>query len=148
MNRGYTREWYLDRIAAIRRIMPDCAISTDVIAGFCGETVEQHEATLSLMREVRYEMAFMFKYSERPRTLAEREVRGRRAGRREGPPPHRNHPAPAGAQQRATAAQCGRIYRVLVEGPSKKNAEEFQGRNTYNTMIVFPKGDVEPGQYH
>ena len=72
MNRGYTREWYLDRVAAIRRIMPACAISTDVISGFCGETEAEHQATLSLMREVRYDMAFMFKYSERPRTLAER----------------------------------------------------------------------------
>jgi len=147
MNRGYTREWYLDRIAAIRRIMPDCAISTDVIAGFCGETVEQHEATLSLMREVRYEMAFMFKYSERPRTLAERkfedDVPEEEKGRRltEIIQLQQEH------SKERTAAQCGRIYRVLVEGPSKKNAEEFQGRNTYNAMIVFPKGDVEPGQY-
>ena len=69
MNRGYTREWYLDRIEAIRRIMPGCAISTDVITGFCGETEEEHQATLSLMDEVRYDMAFMFKYSERPKTL-------------------------------------------------------------------------------
>jgi tRNA-2-methylthio-N6-dimethylallyladenosine synthase len=73
MNRGYTREWYLDRIASIRRIMPDCAISTDVITGFCGETDDEHADTISLMAEVKYEMAFMFKYSERPKTLAERK---------------------------------------------------------------------------
>ena len=147
MNRGYTRDWYLDRIAAIRRIMPDCAISTDVIAGFCGETTEEHEETLSLMKEVRYEMAYMFKYSERPRTLAERkfeddvpeEEKGRRLS--EIIALQQEH------SRERTAAQCGKVYRVLVEGPSKKNAEEFQGRNTYNSVIVFPKGDAQPGQY-
>ncbi|MCH1581831.1 MAG: tRNA (N6-isopentenyl adenosine(37)-C2)-methylthiotransferase MiaB [Flavobacteriales bacterium] len=147
MNRGYTREWYLDRIAAIRRIMPDCAISTDVIAGFCGETEAQHQATLSLMREVRYEMAYMFKYSERPRTLAERKFeddvpedeKGRRLA--EIIDLQRVH------SRERMAAQCGPVYRVLVEGPSKKNSEEFQGRNTYNGVVVFPKGDAEVGQY-
>ena len=147
MNRGYTREWYLNRIAAIRRIMPECAISTDVIAGFCGETREQHEATLSLMEEVKYEMAYMFKYSERPRTLAERkfeddvpeEEKSRRLS--EIIDLQRRH------SMERTSLQCGKIYRVLVEGPSKKNPEEFQGRNTHNNMVVFPKCDAQPGQY-
>ncbi len=147
MNRGYTREWYLNRIAAIRRIMPDCAISTDVIAGFCGETLEEHEATLSLMREVRYEMAYMFKYSERPRTLAERkfeddvpeEEKSRRLA--EIIDLQREH------SRERMAAQCGPVYRVLVEGPSKKDSEEYQGRNTYNGVVVFPKGDAQMGQY-
>jgi len=147
MNRGYTREWYLNRIAAIRRIMPDCAISTDVIAGFCGETLEEHEATLSLMKEVRYEMAYMFKYSERPRTLAERkfeddvpeEEKGRRLA--EIIDLQRVH------SRERMAAQCGPVYRVLVEGPSKKDSEEYQGRNTYNGVVVFPKGDAQIGQY-
>lgn len=75
MNRKYTREWYLDRIAAIRRILPDCAISTDLIAGFCTETEEDHRETLSLMEEVGYEFAFMFKYSERPGTKAARHMK-------------------------------------------------------------------------
>lgn len=74
MNRKYTREWYLDRIAAIRRYMPDCAITTDLIAGFCSETDEDHRQTLSLMREVGYEFAYMFKYSERPDTFAQRHM--------------------------------------------------------------------------
>ena len=147
MNRGYTREWYLNRIAAIRRIMPDCAISTDVIAGFCGETREQHEATLSLMEEVKYEMAYMFKYSERPRTLAERkfeddvpeEEKSRRLS--EIIDLQRRH------SMERTSLQCGKIYRVLVEGPSKKNPEEFQGRNTHNNMVVFPKCDAQAGEY-
>ncbi len=147
MNRGYTREWYLDRIAAIRRIMPDCAISTDVIAGFCGETLEEHEATLSLMKEVRYEMAYMFKYSERPGTLAERKFeddvpedeKGRRLA--EIIDLQRVH------SRERMAAQCGPVYRVLVEGPSKKSDEEYQGRNTYNGVVVFSKGDAQVGQY-
>lgn len=147
MNRGYTREWYLNRIAAIRRIMPDCAISTDVIAGFCGETREQHEATLSLMEEVKYEMAYMFKYSERPRTLAERkfeddvpeEEKSRRLS--EIIELQRKH------SMERTSLQCGKIYRVLVEGPSKKNPEEFQGRNTHNNMVVFPRCDAQAGEY-
>ncbi|MCH1574814.1 MAG: tRNA (N6-isopentenyl adenosine(37)-C2)-methylthiotransferase MiaB [Flavobacteriales bacterium] len=147
MNRGYTREWYLNRIAAIRRIMPDCAISTDVISGFCGETLEEHEATLSLMKEVRYEMAYMFKYSERPRTLAERkfeddvpeEEKGRRLA--EVIDLQRVH------SRERMAAQCGPVYRILVEGPSKKDSEEYQGRNTYNGVVVFPKGDAQIGEY-
>jgi tRNA-2-methylthio-N6-dimethylallyladenosine synthase len=147
MNRGYTREWYLNRIAAIRRIMPDCAISTDVISGFCGETLEEHEATLSLMKEVRYEMAYMFKYSERPRTLAERkfeddvpeEEKGRRLA--EVIDLQRVH------SRERMAAQCGPVYRILVEGPSKKDSGEYQGRNTYNGVVVFPKGDAQIGEY-
>ena len=147
MNRGYTREWYLDRIAAIRRIMPDCAISTDVIAGFSGETVEQHEATLSLMREVRYEMAFMFKYSERPKTLAERkfeddvpeEVKGARL--QEVIARQMIH------GKERTQALVGQVHRVLIEGTSKKRDDQFFGRTTHNTVVVFPKGDLKPGEY-
>ncbi|MCH2197613.1 MAG: tRNA (N6-isopentenyl adenosine(37)-C2)-methylthiotransferase MiaB [Flavobacteriales bacterium] len=147
MNRGYTREWYLDRIAAINRIMPDCAISTDIITGFCGETEEQHQETLSLMAEVRYDMAFMFKYSERPRTLAERkyeddipeDVKGRRL--RE----VIDLQMECGAER--TKALVGKTHRVLVEGTSKKSEDQLFGRTTYNTVIVFPKGDIKPGQY-
>lgn len=147
MNRGYTREWYLERIAAIRRIIPDCAISTDIIAGFCGETEEQHQDTLSLMAEVRYDMAYMFKYSERPRTLAERkfeddvpeEVKGRRLTeiielQKE-------------CSAERTAALAHGTQRVLIEGVSKKSDAELKGRNTQNTVVVFPKGDYAPGQY-
>ena len=147
MNRGYTREWYLERIAAIRRIIPDCAISTDIIAGFCGETEEQHQDTLSLMAEVRYDMAYMFKYSERPRTLAERkfeddvpeDVKGRRLTeiiqlQKE-------------CSAERTAALAHGTQRVLIEGVSKKSDDELKGRNTQNTVVVFPKGDYAPGQY-
>lgn len=147
MNRGYTREWYLDRIAAIRRIMPDCAISTDIISGFCGETEEEHQETLSLMKEVRYDMAYMFKYSERPRTLAERkfeddvpeEVKGRRL--KEVIDLQMQH----GAAR--TKEMVGRVHRVLIEGPSKKSDDELCGRNSENTMVVFPKGNHQAGTY-
>ena len=147
MNRGYTREWYLNRIDAIRRIMPDCAISTDVISGFCGETQEEHEATLSLMDEVRYDMAFMFKYSERPKTLAERkfeddvpeEVKGVRL--QEVISRQMVH------GKERTQAFMGKTLRVLVEGTSKKRDDQFFGRTTHNTVVVFPKGDLKPGDY-
>lgn len=148
MNRGYTREWYLDRIASIRSIMPDCAISTDVITGFCGETEEEHADTISLMAEVKYEMAFMFKYSERPKTLAERkfeddvpeEIKGRRLQ-------EVIELQMKGAAER-TRSHVGRVHRVLVEGFSKKSQEHLQGRNSQNIVIVFPKAmDCAPGDY-
>lgn len=147
MNRGYTREWYMDRMAAIRRIMPDCAISTDIMTGFCGETEEEHADTLSLLTEVRYEMAYMFKYSERPRTLAERkfendipeEIKSRRL--QEIMTLQRIH----GTER--TLAQKGKVYKVLVEGTSKKRDDQFFGRNTFNTVVVFPKGDAKVGTY-
>lgn len=147
MNRGYSREWYLDRIAAIRRIIPGCAISTDVIAGFCGETEEEHADTLSLMREVRYDMAYMFMYSERPRTLAERkfkddvpeDVKGRRL--REIIDLQMSHSA------ERTTAMVGRVHKILVEGTSKRSEDELYGRNSENVVTVFPKKDLRPGMY-
>jgi tRNA-2-methylthio-N6-dimethylallyladenosine synthase len=148
MNRGYTREWYLDRIASIRRIMPDCAISTDVITGFCGETDNEHADTISLMAEVKYEMAFMFKYSERPKTLAERkfeddvpeEIKGSRLQ-------EVIELQMKGAAER-TRSHVGRVHRILIEGFSKKSQEHLQGRNSQNIVIVFPKTmDCAPGDY-
>jgi tRNA-2-methylthio-N6-dimethylallyladenosine synthase len=148
MNRGYTREWYLERIDAIRRIMPDCAISTDVITGFCGETEEEHQDTLTLMEMVRYEMAFMFKYSERPKTLAERkfeddipdDVKGRRLQ-------EVIALQMKGAAER-TKQHLGKVQRILIEGTSKKSEEHLQGRNSQNIVVVFPKTmDCAPGDY-
>ncbi|HRO75227.1 MAG TPA: tRNA (N6-isopentenyl adenosine(37)-C2)-methylthiotransferase MiaB [Crocinitomicaceae bacterium] len=148
MNRGYTREWYLDRIKAIRRIVKDVAISTDIIVGFCGETEEQHQDTVSLMKEVGYEFAYMFEYSERPKTLAERkyeddvpkEVKNKRITEI------------INLQQELSLAankrQIGQIQEVLVEGNSKRSDEEFAGRNTYNNKVIFPKVDgVKAGDY-
>lgn len=139
MNRGYTREWYLERMASIRRHMPDCAISTDVIAGFCGETEEDHQATLSLMDEVAYDMAFMFKYSERPKTLAARkypddvpeEVKGRRLAE------------VIDLQKRKSAERMagyvGQEHEVLLEGVSKRSAEHLYGRNSQNAVVIVPR---------
>lgn len=147
MNRGYTREWYLERIDAIRKYMPDCAISTDVIAGFCGETEEQHRETLSLMNEVRYDFAYMFKYSERPRTLAERKFEDN---------------VPESEKKRRLSeiidlqmkhshernkAQVGKIVEVLIEKESKKSSDFWSGRNSQNAMVVFPKNNAKPGDY-
>jgi tRNA-2-methylthio-N6-dimethylallyladenosine synthase len=147
MNRGYSREWYLGRIAAIKRIIPDCAISTDIITGFCGETDEEHQETVSLMKQVGYDFAYMFKYSERPKTLAERKftddipeaVKGRRLEEiialqlENSANSHRN--------------QIGKIAKVLVEGPSKRSAEHFCGRDGRNSKVVFPKGNSKKGEY-
>jgi tRNA-2-methylthio-N6-dimethylallyladenosine synthase len=147
MNRGYTREWYLQRIESIRKIMPDCAISTDIISGFCGETEDDHKETLSLMEAVKFEMAYMFKYSERPRTLADRkyeddvpeEIKGSRLQEIIG--------LQMKCSAERTAAQVGKRQRVLVEGVSKKSEDFLFGRNTQNMIVVFPKGNIKPGQY-
>ena len=147
MNRGYSREWYLDRIAAIRRIMPEAAISSDIITGFCGETEEQHQETLSLMEYVKYDFAYMFAYSERPKTLAERkykddiseDVKSRRLT--EIIDLQRKH-----SEQR-TKEGVGKIHRVLVEGISKKSTEMMSGRNSQNSVVVFPKGNLKKGDY-
>ena len=147
MNRKYTREHYLGRIAAIRRILPDCAITTDVIAGFCGETDEDHAATLSLFREVRYDGAFMFQYSERPGTKASR---------------HYPDDVPAEIKTARLSEiialqneislennrKCvGKCYEVLIEGPSKRSDKELLGRTSQNKTCVFPAGGHKPGEY-
>lgn len=147
MNRGYSREWYLERIKAIRAIVPDCAISTDIITGFCGETDSEHQDTVQLMKEVQYEFAYMFKYSERPKTLAERrfeddvpeEVKGARLNE-------------IIDLQLASSfywhqQQIGKTKKVLVEGKSKRSDLEWCGRDGRNLMVIFPKGDFEKGQY-
>lgn len=139
MNRGYTREWYLERVASIRRHMPDCALSTDIIAGFCGETEEDHRATLELISEVGYDMAFMFKYSERPKTLAARrmeddvpdEVKSRRLT--EIIDLQRENSA------KRMAGYVGQVQEILIEGVSKRSAEHMQGRNTQNAMVIVPR---------
>lgn len=145
MNRKYTREWYLGRIAAIRRAIPDCGISTDMFTGFHGETEDDFEETLSLMREVGFDSAFMFKYSERPGTLAARtmpdnvpeEVKIDRLNRMI-------------ALQNELSAESnrrdiGKIFEVLVEGVSKRSKEQMVGRNQQNKTCVFPRGDFRIG---
>lgn len=147
MNRKYTREWYLDRVAAIRRIVPDCGLSTDIFAGYCSETEEDHQLSLSLMRECGYDSAFMFKYSERPGTYASRhlpddvpeEVKVRRLEE-------------LIALQNELSAESnrrciGREFDVLVEGTSKRSREQLYGRTEQNKVVVFDRKGYRPGQY-
>ena len=147
MNRKYTREWYLVRIEAIRRILPGCSISTDLIAGFCTETDDDHRQTLSLMEEVDYASAFMFKYSERPNTKAAR---------------HMADDVPDGVKTarlneiialqnelslRSNRLDVGREFEVLVEGVSKRSDRQLFGRTSQNKVVVFDRGDARVGDY-
>ena len=147
MNRKYTREWYLGRIAAIRRYMPDCSITTDLIAGFSGETEEEHRETLSLMREVGYDFAYMFKYSERPGTYAQRHL-----------PDDVPDDVKSRRLQEIIALQnelglasyrrdVGREFEVLVEGESKRDANQLSGRTSQNKVVVFDRGEHRVGDY-
>ena len=147
MNRGYSREWYLDRVKAIKTILPDCTISTDFIIGFCDETEEEHKDTLSLIDEVQFSFAFMYTYSERPKTLAERkytdsvpeEVKSKRLT--EIIEKQRNY------SHEINKKQIGKTVKVLVENVSKKSEEHMSGRYGRNTVVVFPKGNLTKGQY-
>lgn len=138
MRRRYTREWYLERVARIRKAMPDCAITTDIIAGFCGETLQDHQDTLDIMRKVGYDYAYMFQYSERPGTLAAK-----------------NYPDDIEPQEKtrrlneiialqnelsleSNRRDVGKTFRVLIEGTSRRNAGELCGRTSTNKMCVFP----------
>ena len=147
MNRKYTREWYLERIAAIRRYIPDCAITTDLIAGFCGETLEDHQDTLSLMREVGYASAFMFKYSERPGTFSARHFADDIADDEK---TRRLNEIIALQNQlsvESNQAEVGLIRQVLVEGTSKRSDEQLCGRTSQTKMVVFDRGNHSAGDY-
>ena len=147
MNRKYTREWYLERVAAIRRYMPDCAITTDLIAGFAHETEEEHQDTLSLMREVGYDFAFMFKYSERPGTFAQRnlgddipeDVKTRRLTE--------IIDLQNKLSEESNKRDIGKEFEILVECVSKRSEEQLSGRTSQNKMVVFDKGNHQIGDY-
>ncbi len=145
MNRKYTREWYVDRIAAIRRAIPDCGITTDMFTGFSGETEEDFQMTLSLMREVGFDSAFMFKYSERPGTMAARHM-----------PDNIPEEVKIDRLNRMIALQnelslnsnrrdIGKTFEVLVESVSKRSTGQWVGRTSQNKTCVFPRGDFHPG---
>ena len=146
MNRKYTREWYMERVEAIRRIIPDCGLSTDIFAGYCSETEDDHQLSLSLMRECRYDASFMFKYSERPGTYAARnlpddvpeEVKIRRLNEL------------IALQNELSAASnhrdVGKVVEVLAEGPSKRSREQLCGRTEQNKMVVFDRKGHRPGE--
>ena len=148
MNRGYSREWYLDKVKTIREILGnDCSISSDMIAGFCTETEDEHRDTLTLMNEVKYDFAYMFYYSERPGTLAAKkwkdditlDVKKRRLD--EIITRQRDHSL---VRNRLS---IGKTYEVLIEGESKRSENFLQGRNSENKVLVFPKGDLKKGEY-
>lgn len=147
MNRGYSREWYLDRIKAIRKYMPDCAISTDIITGFCGETDEEHQDTISLMKEVQFDFAYMFKYSERPKTLAERRFEDDVPDAVKGTRLNEIIELQLQHSRLSNEKQIGKTVKVLIEGTSKRSEEHLCGRNGQNAMVVFPKQNYEKGQY-
>ena len=147
MNRKYTREWYLDRVETIRRYMPDCAIGTDVFCGFSDETEADHQDTLDLMQKVKFDMAFMFKYSERPGTIAAKKLPD-------------NVPEEVKVQRlneiialqneitkQNNQNEIGKVYEVLVEGFSKRSNDELFGRTSQNKVVIFPREGRHIGEF-
>ena len=148
MNRGYSREWYLEKIKSVRDILgEECGISSDMITGFCSETDEDHKETLSLMDNVKFDFAYMFFYSERPGTLAEKKFKDdisldiKKERLSEIIAKQRQH------SYERNVADIGKVYRVLIEGVSRRSDDDLQGRNSMNKVIVFAKGDLKKGQY-
>ena len=149
MNRSYTREWYMAKVDRIRELLPDCGISSDIIAGFCTETEEDHQDTLSVMEYSGYDMSYMFFYSERPGTLAQRrytddvplEVKKRRL--------QEIVELQGKLSQRSNQKDLGKTFKVLIENTSKRSEDDWMGRNSQNKVVIFPKGnaDLKPGDY-
>ncbi|MEO6251916.1 MAG: MiaB/RimO family radical SAM methylthiotransferase [Ferruginibacter sp.] len=147
MNRTYSREWYIAKVNRIRELIPDCGVSTDMITGFCTETEEDHRQSLSLMEYCKYDLAYMYFYSERPGTLAARrfeddvplEVKKRRL--QEMVDLYRGH------SLQAMQKEVGKTRKVLIEGPSKKSDNDLFGRTDQNKVVVFAKGNLRPGEY-
>ena len=147
MNRKYTREWYLDRVAAIRRYMPDAGISTDLFTGFHNETEEDFQQTLSLMREAGFDSAFMFKYSERPGTFASKHLPDNVAEEVKIERLNRMIALQNELSAESNRHDIGKVMEVLVEGRSKRSADEHFGRTSQNKVVVFPKGETKPGDF-
>jgi tRNA-2-methylthio-N6-dimethylallyladenosine synthase len=147
MNRKYTKEWYLDRVDAIRRIVPDCGLSTDIFVGYCSETEEDHQQSLELMRTCGYDSAFMFKYSERPGTYASKHLPDDVSEEEK----IRRLNEMIAVQNELSAqsnAKCvGKEYEVLVEGFSKRSREQLFGRTEQNKVVVFNKGNHRIGEF-
>ena len=147
MKRGYTREWYLSRVEAIRKHMPDCAVTCDIISGFCGETEEEHQDTLDLMKEANFDLSYMYTYSERPNTFAHRnfkdDVPEKIKSRRLTEIIDLQH----SISEVIRKNDVGKTYEVLVEGVSKKSDKELHGRISQNQTVIFPKGNVKIGDF-
>lgn len=147
MNRTYSREWYIARVNRIRELIPDCGLSTDMITGFCTETEEDHQQSLSLMEYCKFDLAYMYFYSERPGTLAARRfeddvsLADKKRRLQEMIDLHRLH------SLESMQRDLGKTFKVLVEGVSKKSNEDLIGRTDQNKVVVFPKGNLKPGQY-
>jgi tRNA-2-methylthio-N6-dimethylallyladenosine synthase len=147
MNRTYSREWYIAKVNRIRELIPDCGLSTDMITGFCTETEEDHQQSLSLMEYCKYDLAYMYFYSERPGTLAARrfeddvplDVKKRRL--QEMINLHRIH------SLESMQRDVGKTFKVLIEGTSKKSDNDLFGRTDQNKVVVFAKGNLKPGEY-
>jgi len=147
MNRTYSREWYLAKIDRIRELIPDCGISTDMITGFCTETDEDHKASLSLFDYCKYDLAYLYYYSERPGTLAERRFKDdvpldvKKKRLQELVNLYREH------SLRTMRKEIGKTFKILVEGFSKKSEEQLQGRTDQNKVVIFAKENFKKGEY-
>ena len=147
MNRVYTREYYLDRVRKIKELMPECAISTDIIAGFCGETEEDHQQTLSIMREVGYEYAYMFKYSERGGTMSAKRFQDDIPDEEKTRRLEEIIALQGELSLESNKRDIGKTFQVLIEGASKRSADQLYGRNSQNKVIIFPKCNHKIGDY-
>ena len=147
MNRRYTREWYLDRIAAIRRIIPDCGISTDMFTGFHDESEEDFQLTLDLMREVGFDSSFMFKYSERPGTYASKHLPDNVSEEVKIERLNRMIDLQNELSNQSNQNDIGKTFEVLIEGVSKRSKEDLFGRTSQNKVVVFKRGDHRPGEF-
>jgi tRNA-2-methylthio-N6-dimethylallyladenosine synthase len=147
MNREYTREWYMDRISSIRSIIPDCSISTDMIAGFCSETDEDHQQSLSLMEWAEFDFAYMFKYSERPGTKAARKYKDDVPEEIKSARLSEIIALQNKLSYRSKKSDIGKTHKVLIEGTSKRSSDNYYGRNSQNKVVVFPKNKAKKGEY-
>jgi len=147
MTRGYTREWYLDRVRAIHSIIPDCSLSTDMITGFCTETEEDHKESLSLMENVGFDFAYMFKYSERPGTTASRKLKDDVSDSVKSERLNEMISLQNRLSTKSKKTDIGMVFDVLIEGFSKRSSDHFSGRTSQNKVVVFPGGDFKKGDY-
>jgi len=147
MNRKYTRKEYLEKVRAVRQLIPECTVSTDLITGFCGETENDHQQTLSLMKEAAFDYAFMFKYSERPQTIAAEQfddnVPAEVKERRLREIIELQHELSSASNHK----DLGVTFEVLIEGESKRSDKQYFGRNSQNKVVVFPRTAQQPGEY-
>jgi tRNA-2-methylthio-N6-dimethylallyladenosine synthase len=147
MNRQYTPQKYMERVERIRKYMPECAISTDLITGFCDETENEHKDTLTLMQNVGFDYAYMFRYSMREGTAAHKNMSDNVANDVKARRLEEIIQLQQQLSARSNEKDVGKVYEVLVEGTSKRSDEYFSGRNSQNKVVVFPKGNAKKGDY-